>query len=165
MRLFVSLRPPPDALDHLRAQLPQWPGPPDRWHVTLAFLGEVAEAGPVDAALGQALAGAPAPELRLAGSGTFGRVVWVGLEGELDVLARLAALVSAAARQAGVALERRRFRPHLTVGHGGRPDPARLSGYRGPTWTAGEVELVRSDLGSTVTHTGLGRYAVHRQPD
>ena len=159
MRLFVALRPPPEAVADLQGRLPQWPSPPQRWHVTLAFLGEVAEVGPVDAALAVALAGAPAAELVLAGSGTFGPgPVWVGVDGDLDGLHELAARVAAAVRQAGVPLESRRFRPHLTVGRRGRPDPARLTGYRGPAWTAREVELVRSDLGSTVTHTVLQRY-------
>ena len=158
MRLFVSLRPPPEAVADLQAELAQWPSPPDRWHLTLAFLGEVADAGPVDAALAAGLAGAPSPELRLAGSGTFGRTVWVGVDGDLDGLHELAHRTSVAVRQAGVPLERRRFRPHLTVGRAGRPDPARLRGYRGPAWRAGPVQLVRSDLGRTVTHTVLADY-------
>jgi len=159
VRLFVALRPPAKAVSHLRSQLLQWPGPPERWHTTLAFLGEVPEVEPVDLALAGALDGAPELELVLAGSGTFGRqAVWVGLDGELDGLQELARRVAAAARQAGVPLQRRRFRPHLTVGRAGRPDPARLRGYRGPVWTAREVELVRSDLGRTVTHTVLARY-------
>lgn len=158
MRLFVSLRPPPDAVAHLRAALPQWPGPPDRWHVTLAFLGD-ADPAPVDEALATALDGVPPVELALAGSGTFGRgPVWVGVAGDLGGLHALAARVTAAARGAGIVLDERRYRPHLTVGSRGRPDPARLSGYRGPTWTAREVELVRSDLGRAVVHTVLARY-------
>jgi 2'-5' RNA ligase len=158
VRLFVALRPPREALADLESRLPQWPGAPERWHLTLAFLGDVPAVEPVDAELAAELAGAPAPELVLAGSGTFGRTVWVGLDGELDRLQELARRVSSAVRRAGVPLERRRYRPHLTVGRGGRPDPARLSGYRGPAWTAREVELVRSDLGRTVTHTVLARY-------
>ena len=158
VRLFVALRPPSDAVEHLQRLLPQWPGPPERWHLTLAFLGEVADEGPVDAALAVGLDGAPGPELVLAGSGSFGRTVWVGVDGDLDELHELARRTSAAVRGAGVPLERRRFRPHVTVGRAGRPDPARLSAYRGPAWTAGQVELVRSDLGRTVTHTVLARY-------
>jgi 2'-5' RNA ligase len=159
VRLFVALRPPPDAVAHLQAQLPQWPSAPERWHLTLAFLGEVADARPVDRALAAALDGAPAPELRLVGSGTFGRrTMWVGLDGDLAGLQELGGKVSAGVRQAGVPLERRRYRPHLTVGRGGRPDPARLSGYCGPDWTAREVELVHSELGRTVVHTVLARY-------
>lgn len=159
MRLFVSLRPPTEVAAHLRAALPQWPGPADRWHVTLAFLGDDADPGPVDAALAPALAGAPALELALAGSGSFGRgPVWVGVDRDLDGLHALAARVAAAALEAGVVLPARRYRPHLTVGRRGRPDPGLLSGYRGPTWTAREVELVRSDLGRAVVHTVLARY-------
>jgi 2'-5' RNA ligase len=157
----VAVRPSPEAVGHLRAQVPQWPSPPERWHVTLAFLGEVPDADPVAEALAAALEGAPAPELLLAGSGTFGRqAVWVGLDGELEGLQELARRAHAAAGVAGVPLERRPFRPHLTVGRGGRPDPARLSGYRGPTWTAREVELVRSELGRTATHTVVARFAL-----
>src|SRR6185437_6595477 len=52
MRLFVALTPPQEAIADLeRAVTPlrsQWPAlrwaPPERWHVTLAFLGEVDEA-------------------------------------------------------------------------------------------------------------------------
>jgi 2'-5' RNA ligase len=159
VRLFVALRPPSDAVAHLQAQLTQWPSAPERWHLTLAFLGEVPDDAAVDRALATALAGAPSPELCLAGSGTFGqRAVWVGLDGDLDGLQELARRVSAAVRQAGVPLERGHYRPHLTVGRAGRPDPARLRSYRGPAWTAREVELVRSDLGRTVSHTVLARY-------
>ena len=160
----MALRPSPDAVADLRVQLPQWPSPPERWHVTLAFLGEVADAGAVDAALAAQLRGAPAPELVLAGSGTFGRTVWVGLDGDLDRLQQLAGQVAGAVRRAGVPLERRRFRPHLTVGRRGRPDPARLSGYRRPAWTAPEVELVRSDLGRTVVHTVIACYPLATGP-
>ena len=160
MRLFVALRPPSEAVADLRAQQVRWPSPPDRWHVTLAFLGDVADPEPVHEALQVRLRDWPAFDLRLEGSGTFGRngPVWVGVDGDVDALRDLAREVAAAAQAAGVELERRAYRPHLTVGKRGHPPPAALSSYRGPTWRAREVELVRSDLGRTVVHTVLERY-------
>lgn len=153
MRLFVSLRPPPAALEHLRAQRPQWPTDPARWHVTLAFLGDDADPGSVDAQLGRALAGRPAFDLRLEGAGAFGRgPVWVGVGGDLPALHALAAAVAGAT---GVGTDRP-YRPHLTVGR--RVPRERLATYRGPQWRATEVELVRSDLHPRVVHTVLERY-------
>lgn len=160
MRLFVALRPPAAALADLRGRLSRWPSSSERWHITLAFLGELAGPQDVDAQLATRLAGRPALDLRLTGSGTFGRggPVWVGVGGDVDALRDLAARVAAAARAAGVELERRAYRPHLTVGKRGHPDPAQLASYVGPPWTATEVELIRSDLGRTVAHTVLERY-------
>lgn len=159
MRLFVSLRPPPEAVEDLRRAASRWPSPPERWHVTLAFLGNV-EPEPVHEALRRQLAGRAAFGLRLEGSGSFGRngPVWVGVGGDVPALRELAQQVTAAAREAGVPLDARAYRPHLTVGKRGHPDPALLASYRGPQWRADEVELVRSDLGRTVTHTVLERY-------
>lgn len=160
VRLFVALRPPSEAVRDLQAQQSRWPSPPERWHVTLAFLGDVADVSPVDSALRQRLAGCSSFALRLEGSGTFGRhgPVWVGLGGNVDALRELAARIAGAARSSGVDLECRAYRPHLTVGKRGHPHPAALAGYRGPEWPAREVELVRSDLGRTVVHTVLQRY-------
>lgn len=156
----MALRPPPEAVAHLRARRPRWPAAPERWHVTLAFLGELPGPDAVHDRLAAGLAGRQGFELRLEGSGAFGRhgPVWVGLAGDVDALHDLAAAVARAVRAAGVELERRTYRPHLTVGRKGHPDPAALADYRGPTWRAQEVELVRSDLGRTVTHTVLQRY-------
>jgi 2'-5' RNA ligase len=155
----VALRPPPSAVAHLRAQRPRWPTAPERWHLTLAFLGDVDDVAAVDRQLADRLEGFPTFPLRLRGSGTFrGGPVWVGVDGDVPALQRLAATVGSAARAAGVALERRAYRPHLTVGRRGHPDPRSLASYEGPSWRAREVELVRSDLGRTVTHTVLERY-------
>jgi 2'-5' RNA ligase len=159
VRLFVALRPPPSAIAHLQVQRPRWPIAPERWHLTLAFLGEVDDVAAVDQQLASRLEGFPSFSLRLRGCGTFrGGPVWVGVAGDVPVLERLAATVGSAARAAGVALERRPYRPHLTVGRRGHPDPRSLASYEGPQWRAQEVELVRSDLGRTVTHTVLERY-------
>ena len=160
MRLFVALRPPPEAVEDLRVRLPRWPTPPERWHLTLAFLGDVADAEPVGAELATALHDRPAFELRLEGSGTFGRngPVWVGVGGDVPALHGLVDAVAGAVRSSGIPLERRPYRPHLTVGRRGHPRAAALASYVGPRWRAREVELVRSDLGRTVAHTVLARY-------
>ena len=54
-------------------------------------------------------------------------------------------------------MERRPYRPHLTVGRRGRPDPALLAAYSGPPWTAAEVEVVTSRLGPAVEHRTIAR--------
>lgn len=153
MRLFVSLRPPPHAVQHLRAQLPQWPTDPSRWHVTLAFLGDDADPGRVHEQLARPLAGSAGFDLRLEGVGAFARgPVWVGVGGDLPALHALASVVAGATGTA----TGRPYRPHLTVGR--RVPRELLQGYRGPDWRATEVELVRSDLHPRVVHTVLERY-------
>lgn len=158
MRLFVALRPPPEALAHLAARLPRWPSAPERWHLTLAFLGELP--GPQEVHDQLLRVRSRAFDLHLEGSGMFGRQgpVWVGVGGDVDALLDLQAEVARAVRAAGVQLERKAFRPHLTVGRRGHPSPALLAGYRGPLWRPTEVELVRSDVGRDVVHTVLERY-------
>ena len=159
MRTFVAVRPPPAALAHLQAALPRWPSDPGRWHVTLAFLGEVDAPRRLAGPLAEVCAGTGPLTLRLAGSGAFGRTgpVWVGVAGDVEGLSALALGVAGASRRCGVDVERRAFRPHLTVGRRGHPDPRTLAAYAGPDWTVGEVELVASHLGRTVRHEVLER--------
>jgi 2'-5' RNA ligase len=185
VRLFVAAVPPVSALADLERALPlDLPGGPRwvdaaRWHVTLAFLGEVPEArlGTLTAALGAISAGGPGSPygMRLAGAGTFpprGRpaVLWVGLESSVDGagdrLAAAAGAVARAARAAGVAVERRPFRAHLTVGRW-RPGDAvdrgvveALSGYRGPAFELGGYVLVRSVLGPRPAYETLAAWPV-----
>lgn len=161
--------PPAPALDHLagvldrlrdRPDAPRWVGR-DAQHVTLAFFGEVpsGQVAELTAAVGAAV-GTPALHLRLAGAGTFPergapRVLWVGVDGDVPELAALAGAVADAARAVGVPVDRRPYRPHLTVGRwstptappSGRPHAGRLGRYAGPHFTAGAVVLMRSHHG------------------
>jgi 2'-5' RNA ligase len=165
VRLFVSLRPSPQSVAHLAAALAgRRTSPPEQWHVTLAFLGEVSRPEIVYDGLRAAASRTPLFELQLAGGGSFNaaRVVWAGLGGDLDGLAALASEAQQACRDAGIALGHRRFRPHLTVGKTGRVDPALLSDYRGPPWQVREIELVHSVLGRTATHTVLERFPLYQ---
>jgi 2'-5' RNA ligase len=160
--------PPESALDHLDGALrrlrdrpgaPRWVGR-DLQHVTLAFFGEVPETKvpELTAAVGAALARVDV-HLRLAGAGTFPakgdpRVLWVGIDGDVEVLAELAAAATDAGRSAGIAIERRAYRPHVTVGrwpHSARGDrriATALGNYAGPHFATGEVVLMRSHHGS-----------------
>ena len=169
MRVFVAIVPPAavlaeldDAVAPLREARPElrWAGPPE-WHLTLAFLGEVADAvlPELTERLGRAAARHPARELAVGGAGAFPRrsratVVWAGVRADVD-LAPLAASVAAGARRAGASVpdEGRKYRPHLTLARCRRPADvtdltAALAGFSGRPWTAGEIVLMRSTLGS-----------------
>ena len=171
MRLFVALVPPPEAVADLEAALAavrsrqfglRWI-PPERWHLTLAFLGEVEERRLPDLTdrLLRAAARHPPLALRFAGGGRFGRqVLWAGVGGDVAVLGRLADSVTAAARRARLDVDDRPYRPHLTLARTRTPVDLRplvpaLAGYEGPEWTARRVELVRSRLGPAPTYEAL----------
>jgi len=172
MRLFVALSPPPEALAELEVAVAplrhDWPGlrwaTQDRWHVTVAFLGEVAE--PKLAELGRRLERAasrhPAQEVRIGHGGALpsarkARVLCAHIESEhgaREGLSALAASVAAGARRAGAPPpdEGRRYRPHLTLARSRQPADlaplvAALTGFRGTIWTADQVHLVRSHAG------------------
>jgi 2'-5' RNA ligase len=172
MRLFVALDPPPDALEEmesviapLRAGWPElrWTGQ-DRWHVTLAFLGEVAE-GKLDELserLGRAASRHQPQELKIGHGGAFpnrrrARVLVAHIEGEqpaLEALGALAASVAAGARRAGAPPpdEGRRYRPHLTLARCRQPADVSqvvdaIGGFSGRVWTAAEMHLIRSHAG------------------
>jgi RNA 2',3'-cyclic 3'-phosphodiesterase len=174
MRLFVAVDPPAGALVHLdeavapvRQDRPdlRW-APPARWHLTLAFLGEVEERHlpELTTRLARSCARHPVAELALAGAGRFdGRVLWAGVAGEVPALSRLAAAVAAAARRSGIAVEERRFRPHVTLARSRepvdlRPAVAALAGYAGSPWQADRVRLVRSVLGPAPRHEELASW-------
>jgi 2'-5' RNA ligase len=153
-------------LDRALAPLREAPGaprwtPPDRWHLTLLFLGEVpADAlPPFTAAVAPAVARTPAMSLQLAGAGRFGSrrrptVCWAGLRGDVGELTALALRLADAARAVALPVEDRPFRAHLTLGRwrAGRDAdgdlPDRLAAYRGPVWPVPEVVLWRSHLGA-----------------
>ena len=169
MRAFVALVPPAEAVEDLDEFLSvrrgaggfRWSSP-EQLHVTLAFYADVPERRLDDLVerLGRAGARRTSFGTRVAGGGAFphaaaARVLWAGLEldeharTELD---RLATGCRAAASRAGVAVDGRRFRPHLTVARLGQPAEVSgwvrlLDGYSGPTWTADRIALVASYLG------------------
>jgi RNA 2',3'-cyclic 3'-phosphodiesterase len=180
MRLFVAVWPPPGAVDELTRALVEvrtaeigtgvpplrWTSP-QQWHLTLAFLGEVADdrRPELERRLARAAARHQPVALRLAGAGQFGnRVLFVKLSGDLAAMKRLAASASAAARRAGIPVPDRPYRPHLTLARAGTTSPgelrllaARLAAFESSPWTAAGFDLVQSQLGR-----GPGRRAEYR---
>lgn len=153
---------------------PRWTAP-DRWHVTLLFLGAV----PSDclpalvSAAARAVEAAPPMTLRLAGGGRFGslrrpQVAWAGVEGDVAPLGALAGRLAGAARSLGLPVEERPFRPHLTLGRWRPRQPADgsvtepLATYRGPAWPVTEVRLEESRLGPTPTYTAVATWPIRR---
>jgi 2'-5' RNA ligase len=153
--------------------------PPEQWHITLAFYGEVppARIEELTERLSRAVQRTPTPiALRLSTVGTFpkqpqrARVLWVGLDGDVGALSRLAGRCAGAARRVGLTMEDRAFRPHLTLARA-RGGPAdlrarvqRLAGYAGRPWRASEIHLVHSTLGAAVRHETIGNWALPPTP-
>ena len=180
LRLFIAARLPACAqaeagavLARLRAAgLPGW-----RWvgpaglHLTLRFLGETRPdrvCAAAEAMRRAAAASAPL-SLALAEAGTFGgkqpRVLWLGLEGELDALQLLTGRLNEELSGAGWEALERPLRPHITLARARRgasaAQAAAASGAAerietsGARFEVGALELMRSRL----TPEGA-RYAV-----
>ena len=176
MRAFVAIDLPDpvrSVLEDLQEALPLGrPVDPDQMHLTLAFLGEQPDA--LVEAAHHALAGIrfPAFEMQLSGLGTFGQreptVLWAGLRDPGPVKA-LHDRILPALHGAGIVLERRRFRPHVTIARFERtaqPEHERLARYLGrwetfpsPPFEVADFALWRSTLlKSGAIHEELARY-------
>ncbi|MEU5894919.1 MULTISPECIES: RNA 2',3'-cyclic phosphodiesterase [Streptomyces] len=171
---FIALAPPDDAKNELaRALEPAYAAHPDLrwnriedWHITLAFLGElpVRVVQRLRSPLADLAAARHSLELSLVGGGHFDeRVLWSGVEGELEGLHELAEAVRARVRGCDVVFPERSLRPHLTLARARRYDTtsvaaaaAWLDGFTGRRWQTDRLHLV----GSTVRgHPGPRRYA------
>src|SRR5215510_5410962 len=137
IRLFVAIDLPEDIQDRV-AQLcggltgARWVEP-ENYHITLRFIGEVAETrfDDIDAALGQVRA--PGFTLKLSGVDSFGnhgevRSVWVGLERQ-PALFHLRDKVESAVVRAGIPAETKKFKPHVTLTRGRQRGDARLGDF------------------------------------
>jgi RNA 2',3'-cyclic 3'-phosphodiesterase len=169
MRLFVAVTPPAEALDELEAAVAplrsscpdlRWTGR-QNWHVTLAFLGEVDEAAvdELGCALARTAVEARGTPVSLGPAETFptgkplANVLWAGLDKGADFVRELAEGVRGAATGAGAPPVGKtgKYTPHLTLGRCRAPARleslvARLAGFRGRPWPAGEIQLFRSHL-------------------
>jgi RNA 2',3'-cyclic 3'-phosphodiesterase len=192
MRLFVAAYPPAEVCDHLARRLEDLQvtvaaargintrlARRDTWHVTLVFLGEVAEqrAADVHGAIQRAVdawraAASGAPTLQLAAGGRFGRgrftLLWVGVDGDREALGRLSRQVRRELKRDRLPYDDRPFKAHVTIARPGDrldraavdADRAVLAAYRGPAWPVETVELVRSHLGPKPWYEHLGAWSL-----
>lgn len=176
MRLFAAVWPTDEvraaiaaAVNEMRARPAasdwRWVRP-EHWHVTVAFYGSVETALVPELSRRLTMAARRRAEfdLALGQPGRFGdRVVWLGLDGDRTGLRRLADGAVAAGRRAGLELDERRFRPHLTLArsrHGG--DAAHLVQVEVPavTWPVATFALVRSQTGPQVQYDSLAEFSL-----
>ena len=126
MRLFTAIRPTPAAEEALlaaqaelrrggRGSFPRR----EMLHLTLAFLGETADAAAATAAV-EALRGAGAFSVTVEGAGRFGDTWWAGVRENL-ALERLALGLQEDLRRRGFAIEARPWTPHITLARHYRP--------------------------------------------
>lgn len=167
-RTFIAVEVPEAVAGRLRRLQQQLAGevPGVRWvdtppfHVTLAFLGDVAHAdlNGVCRAVAEAAAAHAPLELTLEGLGAFPdatrpRVVWAGVSGAgVEELAALQAAVAEAVAREHYPTDGKPFHPHVTLGRlkpgrGRPPTPARplahvLSHYR--AWRAGPFRVTEA---------------------
>lgn len=175
IRLFTALSIPWDVAETLKRRQSGLPGA--RWrseeqlHVTLAFYGEVSErtADDLAAELGRAATGGPF-EIELAGVGAFGdahrsHTLWAGVPSS-ERLNVLAGRCRSAGERAGVAMERRDYRPHVTLAYlKPRTNPDRIG-----AWITGHnllrsppIRVDRFGLYSSILTSDGSQYQLERE--
>lgn len=176
-RVFIAVRPPREACDDLsetaaRLNISRSVLDPAGWHITIAFMGEVAidRRAATEAALSSAAAGSVAPRLRLQGGGSFGKtVLWAGIGGDLARLDSLVGRVREELDARGLPFDDRPFQPHLTIA---RPrhetgddtlaaDLSTLDSYCGPHWVADRLVLYRVTPDSGCRYQELAAALLH----
>ena len=177
VRAFIAIRPSADlhraCTDVAVAGrgLPMRWGRPESIHLTLKFLGNV----PVDAvatigqALRQAVEGLAPFSVVAQGLGCFPnttrpRVLWMGLDDSQHELIQLQQRIESTLAVLGLSMERRLFRPHLTLARArgtrvGRELDAFLSEHKSHIFgslVVSHIHLMRSDLSAKgAVHTRL----------
>lgn len=175
-RAFVAIELPPAvrdelarAQDALRSELPhirdRWVKP-DRMHLTLAFLGDIAEASvaPLVDALNEAGKTAAPFELRLEGIGGFPsprrpQILWAGVDPPPDALLVLNKKVVDAARPFAPQMDGKKFSPHIALARADAIRSAEASrvaevmhrweGRHFGTCKVNEIGLIQSKLTNT----------------
>lgn len=138
LRLFTAIPIPFDVAETMARRQTGLPGarwrPGEALHVTLAFYGEIDERRADDLAAELARIPPGRFELELRGVGAFGdahrsHTLWAGVEPS-ERLTVLAGRCRSAAERAGVRMEPRVFRPHVTLAYlQTRTNPDRIGAW------------------------------------
>ncbi len=172
IRLFAALSIP---YDIGQALVPRQTGiegarwrPLESLHITLRFFGDLQEtaADDLDLAL-EAVRGEPLT-LNLEGAGFFGEgpdihAVWAGVA-ENERLRVLAGRCERAAQRAGLAPDKRHYRPHVTLAYLTRPDPGQVAAWlqSHALLKSPPFEVSRFGLYSSASTSEGTRYALER---
>ena len=174
MRLFAAL----DLSWSVREQLAALSGlgipgarwvPPENYHVTLRFIGEVPAyiARDIDDAF-LALR-APAFSLNLNGMGTFAKggissALWAGVE-KNPALDHLRNKIETALQRVGLERERRRFQPHITLARLDNPAEYKVAGFvqAHNLFRTGPIEVKHFTLFSSILSKDQAVYTVEAE--
>ncbi len=135
IRLFAALAIPEEIAEGLARRQNGLPGarwrPLEAFHITLRFFGDLREDVAADVDTELSTISGERLNLELAGVGAFGEAedihaVWAGVE-EDSALRHLAKSCETGARRAGLAADKRSYRPHVTLAYLRRPDPDRVA--------------------------------------
>jgi len=181
MRVFVAVV-LPDAVRQsldayvapLRGRSPEltWEAP-ERWHITLSFLGDV-DASALEAVaprLERATSRTEHCQVAIAGVGRFGdRVLYAKVTGDRARLRRLAERTTAAARRVGVDIGNTRFRPHVTLARSRRgvdlvPLVEATRDLVVPEWSVDKIHVVHSILGRDRRYEIVGTHRLGHESD
>ncbi len=163
MRLFIALHFSPeiknlllDTIDDLRDQADRGNFTrPENLHLTLAFIGETTNTAAVKRAMDRWKF--KPFELTVGGSGRFGELHWAGVE-KNPTLFNLAEGLKEDLRKEGFLIEKRPFKPHITLGRQIESrEPIRLNVPK-TSMTVSAMSLMRSDrINGKLTYTEIYR--------
>jgi 2'-5' RNA ligase len=170
MRLHASIRPPAPVVHDLQSTLvPElaYPGQvtwihPSHWRLQIAHFGSVVQQDALHLAdvLADRMSEVKAPTLRLSGLVALPEdgddSIWVELDGDVDLVAELAAGMPRSMLEFGFVLDRRAYRSRIQLG---KITPAttadylegliaRHGPYKSDPWTADGVTLGHHEIGS-----------------
>lgn len=139
LRLFIGIPVPQTVAERLSLLASGLPGanwvPPENYHLTLRFLGEMDEGAAHDVDEALDLVTGPAFPLTLSGLGSFGtghkqRALWADVMASDDLL-HLQARVESALVRSGQPAEGRKFSPHVTLAYLKDTPVEKLATYMG----------------------------------